>query len=217
MRKFFLAVGVSSLSLASVFSVQAADAVRRQYHNHGHSRPVVPTHINRNVISYQDWSGSYLGLAGKGMINNKYSYSIGPSAFAGFNLQNGPFVYGVDSDLSYLFDVKNDVLTSEKTKSEMIGPSGSLSARFGYEVFDPVLAYVSGGLSVASEVHAKSAGDSTKEYSLAIGPTLGAGVDVMLLDGVSARVGYNFGYYNNTANEDNGYQHSISVGLAMKL
>lgn len=236
MRKFFLVVGVSSLSLASFCSAQAADAVRR---NHNHA--LVPTH-SRHVVLCQDWSGLYVGLAGKAALNQqgfsderdkadgadrKYKdhVSVGPALFGGFNMQDDALVYGGEANGNWLFGLGDDAsVRAAKTPetAKMDGPSLSLVGRVGYEVMDPVLVFVNGGLSLAIETYTTTKKVENKdvdntEYKPSVGFTVGTGVDVMLFDGLSGRVGYNFNYYPSVKNTKNNMQHALYVGVAMKL
>ncbi|MBY7649923.1 MAG: hypothetical protein C4617_05545 [Candidatus Liberibacter europaeus] len=245
MQKFFLAVGVSSLSLASFYSAQAADAVRRQYANN--SRGIVSTashNAGSRYVPYNNYTdGMYIGLKAQGKssflphvdkVENGNQISAGPGVYAGYNMQVGSMVYGIEAEGSYLFnfsndsdkDLKADSLSNDTSKpalkAKQYGPQGTVQVRVGTEIVDSVLGYVSGGLSAAQNNYhvAKSTAPAVTEHDetgLDVGGAFGLGVDITLVDDLIARVGYNVAYYPSVENQQNKLQHNISVGVAMKF
>ncbi|MBY7648908.1 MAG: hypothetical protein C4617_00030 [Candidatus Liberibacter europaeus] len=249
MQKFFLAVGVSSLSLASFYSAQAADAVRRQYANN--SRGIVSTashNAGSRYVPYNNYTdGMYIGLKAQGKSSflphvqdatTGSQISAGPGVYAGYNMQVGSMVYGIEAEGSYLFNFSNDSETKPKDdslsndtnkpdlKAKQYGPQGTVQVRVGTEIVDSVLGYVSGGLSAAQNNYyvATSPKKGTvpevtehNETGLDVGGAFGIGVDITLVDDLIARVGYNVAYYPSVENQQNKLQHNISVGVAMKF
>ena len=86
--------------------------------------------------------------------------------FAGYNLQNGLFVYGIEADVGYT-GVKGDNGITE-TKS---GVEGSLRGRLGFAVTDDILLYATAGGAAKRLEGQRSGGDDSNTM---LGWTAGA-------------------------------------------
>lgn len=104
--------------------------------------------------------------------------------FAGYNFQNGMFVYGGEVDLNYA-NLESDVPgVSSKTSLD-----GSLRARIGVAATDNILVYgTAGGAAQSLKV---SDGFGSDRNTL-LGWTAGAGVDVKVTENIFARAEYRY-------------------------
>ncbi len=205
MQKLFLAVGVSSLALASFCSAQAADPVRRAHHG---GRGVVPTiATNRYVPIRHDFNGPYAGLSAlyNGSFGEKAHHNAGGSIFAGYNVEDSCIMYGVEGDVRYTVPVLAHNIHS------LHGIGGSLRIRGGYEVSDSLLLYATVGPDVAQKYETGKAGEITP---IAIGGTAGVGVEVGgLSESLVARLEYRASKYSKVE----GFYNTISLGVGMKF
>jgi outer membrane immunogenic protein len=147
MKKLLLA----GISLAAM--VGAADAAD--------IRPVhrAPPPIMTPVSAY-DWSGFYVGINGGGIWNG---YSSGGliGGTIGYNVQNGPWVFGVEGDLGFVSSGSHSYL-------------GTVRGRIGF-TWDRLLPYVTGGLAFTG-------GDT--------GGVIGAGLEYAFTPQLSAKAEY---------------------------
>ncbi|GLK78716.1 outer membrane protein [Methylopila turkensis] len=159
------------------------------------------------------WSGPYLGLqAGYGWFDadnrvNGFKPDSSPDgftvgAYAGYNhqLENSPLVLGVEADINYTDgDARRGTRgftgASDTRIGNDVGFTGAVRARVGY-AFDRFLVYGAGGLAFADhEVKARATapgGASGSDDTVAVGWTIGGGVEAALSDNVTARVEYRY-------------------------
>ncbi|MCL2715188.1 MAG: porin family protein [Alphaproteobacteria bacterium] len=132
------------------------------------------------------WGGPYVG------VNLGYQWgAVGGSAAApsgviggaqaGFNLQNGPLVYGIEADLQG--SGASDSAAAVKFSNPWFG---TLRGRAGY-AFDSFLVYGTAGLALG-ELRAESFGWSDSHTS--VGWTIGLGGEVGLTPNWTAKVEY---------------------------
>lgn len=153
------------------------------------------------------WNGGYVGVQGGYdwfRADNKVNgasvdtrpdgFTVG--AFAGFNyqLQGSPVVVGVEADANYA-DAKDRRGTAAfgapTTLRADLDWNGSVRGRLGY-AFDRFLVYGAGGLALADrDVRARGAVNGSDD-KLAVGWTVGGGVEAALSDNVTARVEYRY-------------------------
>jgi len=142
-----------------------------------------------------DWSGVYLGAllgyrfgeadldGGSGAIEGAEG-----GVFLGANTQYDRYVFGVEADFTVGgADGAVDGVTLDEAWS------GSLRGRVGIAL-DDFLVYGTAGVA-ATQVEAKAPGGSDTETPL--GLTVGAGVETMLTDSVTARVEYRYTEYED--------------------
>ena len=172
-----LVVGAAALVAAGwTASAEAADM------NYGQRAPYT---VNQPLNAYS-WAGPYLG--GNigyewGSVDNNPSK---PSGFvggvqAGYNFQNGPFVFGVEGDLQAAG--ADDTFAPWKFSNPWFG---TLRGRAGY-AFSNVLFYGTAGLAFG-ELRAQTFGWS--ESHTTAGWTIGAGAEVGLAPNWSAKLEY---------------------------
>jgi outer membrane immunogenic protein len=170
----------------------------------------------------QNWSGIYLGVL-LGYTFGDADIGGGPSAdidgidggvYAGYNYQIDNFVIGLEGDalLSGVEGSAGGVNVDQQW-------SGSLRARAGYSL-ESFLLYGTGGLALAGfEASSAGANDSNTH----MGWTVGAGVEGMITDNVTARVEYrytdyedkNYGLGAPTSVDPN--TNSIRAGVGVKF
>jgi outer membrane immunogenic protein len=170
----------------------------------------------------QNWSGIYLGVL-LGYTFGDADVGGGPTpdiegidggAYAGYNFQIDNFVLGVEGDA-----LLSGVEGSSGGVSVDQNWSGSLRARAGYSL-ESFLLYGTGGLALAG-FEAASGGASDSNTHL--GWTIGAGVEGMITDNVTARVEYRYTDY-----EDKNYglggptnidpdTNSVRAGVGLKF
>ncbi len=144
----------------------------------------------------RNWSGIYLGvllgysfgdadIAGGGSVDVD---GIDGGLYAGYNYQIDNWVAGVEAD---------GVLSGVEGSSGGVNVeqtwSGSLRLRAGYSL-QSFLLYGTGGVAL-TEVEASSGGFSDSNTHL--GWTIGAGVEGMITDNVTARVEYRYTDYED--------------------
>lgn len=158
------------------------------------------------------WTGPYVGLqAGYawGDADNRVNgRSPGTSpdgvvagAFAGYNHQfdNSPIVLGVEADIN-LSDLDARRRTAGFTGvgdtriSNDSSFSGAVRGRIGY-AFDRFLVYGAGGLAFADHEVKARGGASGSDDTIAVGWTVGGGVEAAITDNVTARVEYRYSDY----------------------
>lgn len=165
-----------------------------------------PSYTPASVFS---WTGPYVGaLAGYG-----WGVFTGPpagtaagltaGAFVGYNMQNGPWVYGLEADAlwSGRANAAGDRVRWEST----------FRGRVGY-AFDRFMVYGTAGLAVAGVTEVAPAVNSTQ-----IGLALGAGAEVAFTDNVFGRLEYQYANYGVTPNHTNLSTHEVRVGIGVKF
>ncbi|MBR0985319.1 MULTISPECIES: outer membrane protein [Bradyrhizobium] len=172
-----LVVGAAALVAAGwTASAEAADL------NYGQRAPYT---VNQPLNAYS-WAGPYLG--GNigyewGSVDNNPSK---PSGFvggvqAGYNFQNGPFVFGVEGDIQAAG--ADDTFAPWKFSNPWFG---TLRGRAGY-AFSNILFYGTAGLAFG-ELRAQTFG-WTESHTTA-GWTIGAGAEVGFAPNWSAKLEY---------------------------
>lgn len=186
------------------------------------------------------WAGPYagisLGYAFSGETTEEFtgeSYDVDGwmgGAFGGFQMQNGAFVYGVEADINYSDmdgEAENFIGSGFDFETDT-SVDGSLRARVGYTVTEDILLYGTGGLAAERRemtVTDPVAGISETDDNVALGYTVGAGIDARLTDQVFGRLEYRYTDYGNDAYDfgplggaefDND-NHRVSVGLGIKF
>ncbi|MFK4535496.1 outer membrane immunogenic protein [Bradyrhizobium ottawaense] len=195
-----LVVGAAALVAAGwTASAEAADM------NYGQRAPYT---VNQPLNAYS-WAGPYLG--GNigyewGSVDNNPSK---PSGFvggvqAGYNFQNGPFVFGVEGDIQAAG--ADDTFAPWKFSNPWFG---TLRGRAGY-AFSNVLFYGTAGLAFG-ELRAQTFG-WTESHTTA-GWTIGAGAEVGLAPNWSAKLEYLYIDLSTTqfaiTEVSNGYSASV--------
>lgn len=187
----------SAIALMSAGAAMAADMPTYE--------PVAPA----TVPSFS-WSGAYVGVqAGYAWMEtdnrlNGVAPDTKPNGFTvggyvGYNhqLDNSPLVLGVEADLAYS-DAKDSSPTggfgaAGRIRNE-IGWTGALRGRVGY-AFDRFLVYGAGGLAIADHEIKARGPISGSDDTVAVGWTIGGGVEAAITDNVSARVEYRYSDY----------------------
>jgi len=172
-----LVVGAAALVAAGwTASAAAADL------NYGQRAPYT---VNQPLNGYS-WAGPYLGANlgyEWGSVNNNPAK---PSGFvggvqAGYNFQNGPWVFGVEGDIQAAG--ADDTFAPWKFSNPWFG---TLRGRAGY-AFSNVLFYGTAGLAFG-ELRAQTFGWTESHTSA--GWTIGAGAEVMFAPNWSAKLEY---------------------------
>ena len=174
MNRFMVGAAVAA-ALGSV-SAQAADF------NYGRQAPYT---VNQPLNAYS-WDGPYLG----GTLGYEWG-SVGnnptkPSGLvggltAGYNWQNGPWVFGAEGDIN--LTGANDTFAPWKFSNPWFG---TVRGRAGY-AFNNILFYGTGGLAFGG-LRGETFGLSESHTSL--GWTLGAGAEFGLAQNWTAKIEY---------------------------
>lgn len=186
---------VAALALAS--QALAADA------------PALPEAVV-TTSSSTDWSGFYAGVVGTaGVVTSTHddvgywmhgatldqdfgAYGIGGTA--GFNLQSGSIVYGLEADISWLGGSESVYRWDDADYETGIDALATLRARLGFTV-DNVLFYGTAGLAGASLNYDwyEDEGEFTwNSDDWAFGYAVGAGVEYAIDDSISFKAEYLF-------------------------
>ena len=170
------------------------------------------------------WAGPYAGVSlaygfsgtttpATGDVNTD---GFAGDVFAGYNLQNGMFVYGIEGDAGYS-GIKGDNGITE-TQS---GFEGSLRGRLGVAVTNDVLLYGTAGGAAQRLKVSDPAGDDSNAL---LGWTAGAGLDVKLTEQVFGRVEYRYtdfgsGDFNTGSGPQSvdSKENKVSFGIGMKF
>lgn len=215
MRTIIASIIVSGVSLIAVSAAQAADAVEQI--------PEAPVAMDQPA-PVANWSGYYLGatgnydFAGKPRGGNGHSDAdgFGGSAYTGYNWQSGQIVYGVEADVG-LGDQKGYAGNGVDMKE---GWNGSVRGRVGYDL-SPVMIYGTAGVAAANNKVSNSSGSDDKT---SVGYTVGAGVETMVTDNITARVEYRYTDYQKKDFNVGGTTYSrgfddqsVKVGIGMKF
>jgi len=216
-RPFAAALGIAVLAAMPAY---AADVVFQE-------PPAPQPSAPMDFAPIATWTGPYAGLqfgyGFSGRVNSATSGAVHTDgwyggAFAGYNLQNDMFVYGVEGDINYSrFTGSTAGVADTRTSLD-----GSLRARAGVAVTDDILLYGTGG--VAAQRLTVSPWATTGDQQALIGFTAGAGMDARLTDQVFGRVEYRYTQYGNrnfdfgTGTESvNSRDHRVGVGLGVKF
>jgi outer membrane immunogenic protein len=210
----------SSLAVAGLIALLgaapafAADAVMEE--------PPAPAPVEELPVA--SWAGPYVGLsAGYGFsgeaddAGNKIDRDgfIG-GGFAGWQWQNGSFVYGVEADLNYNGMDGDNAGTEAESSLD-----GSLRARLGYAVSPEILLYGTAG-GAAQSLKISDAGGSDRNTM--IGWTAGAGADIKMTEQIFGRVEYRYSDYGSKDFETGGISrdvdstdHRVTFGVGLKF
>lgn len=170
-----------------------------------------------------DWTGFYLGAQGgyawtkleNGFLGLDEDFDGGfLGAHAGYNLQNGDFVYGIEADINYNWN--DETFAGTEVGLEW---DGSVRGRLGYAV-DRTLFYGTAGVAFAN-AYVDTAAFGKQDETL-VGWTVGAGVEHAFTDNLLARVEYR---YSDFGEDDFGIglgdfevdQHKIGFGLSYRF
>lgn len=170
------------------------------------------------------WAGPYAGVS----LGYGFSGTTTPATgdvdtdgflggvFAGYNLQNGAFVYGIEGDVGYSGVKGNNAITETKS-----GFEGSLRGRLGVAVTNDILLYGTAGGAAERLKVSDPAGDDSNAL---LGWTAGAGVDVKLTEQVFGRVEYRYtDFGSGDFNTGSGPQsvdlkeNRVTFGIGMKF
>lgn len=194
------------------------------------AEPPVETPIT-DVAGVYDWGGFYVGLnTGYGWADGDYTgvglpgghgmdgWALG--AFAGYNVFNDGWVYGVEADVKRDFNDSRFTSAGNTFEYETTW-GGSVRARLGYAI-DRTLIYGTGGYAFTNaKLNDVTAGTSEKETLH--GWTIGAGVEHAFTDSVAGRIEYRYSDYGksnvfNVPGSDGDIDsHSVMVGVSMKF
>jgi outer membrane immunogenic protein len=165
-----------------------------------------------------DWGGSYIGLqAGYGRQPNN-SLTLDQVGFgslqklslddngafgglhAGYNYTNGNFLYGIESDLDRSGIKSNGVHGDLASIDKSVEWLGSLRLRGGMTM-DRALIYATGGFA-AGDVGMKftSINGNISGHELALGWTVGVGIEFAASDSLSVNIEYRYTDLANTKN-----------------
>ncbi|MDX7950079.1 outer membrane beta-barrel protein [Lichenihabitans sp. Uapishka_5] len=207
--------------VATVAAASAADLPMR-------SAPPAPYY----AAPVYSWTGFYVGANLGGAFDNK-SGALSPNGFsaplatsssdsdsgfigggqAGYNWQNGTFVYGVETDIDYInlggsgststssTNFNSATLTTRREDGD--GFLGTLRGRLGYAGFDRTLLYVTGGLAYGDfgsrytgATFTNAQGLTTATYGVSgnddvrVGWTIGAGLEYAITPNISVKGEY---------------------------
>jgi outer membrane immunogenic protein len=192
--------------------------------------PPVETPITE-VAGVYDWGGFYVGV-NTGYSRTDTSFTAGGlaadadldgwalGAYAGYNVFNNGWVYGIEADVKRdfneeRFDAGGSTFEAKTTWG------GSVRARLGYAI-DRTLIYGTGGYAFTNaKLDNITTGVGEKETFH--GWTIGAGVEHAFTDTVAGRVEYRYSDYNKSdvfgvAGSDGDIDsHSIMLGVSMKF
>ena len=185
----FIATAATSADLGSVDAPQ----------------PLPPQGAVADII--HDWGGGYVGVVGGGAVGEVETQTGSGTLFsetplrggltgvtAGYNIQNGNMVYGVEADVSWA-KVKGDKACEgfpAQNCSFELGWQGTARARVGVAM-DRTLLYVTGGLAVAegsggtTPVPAGSTGEDKRTF---FGYVAGVGAEYAMTDALSFKAEY---------------------------
>lgn len=159
------------------------------------------------------WSGFYLGIEGGGAFGTSNQIDAGPLGFgpttngyrisggivggtAGYNFQSGPWVFGLEADVSWadITGHANEIppFTTSTVESTKVHWLETGRGRLGWAASQGILLYATGGVALAS---VEASATTTAPFTLAQtnarwGGTVGAGVEGMLGHGWSAKAEY---------------------------
>lgn len=155
------------------------------------------------------WTGFYVGAqAGYAWGKDKWTvslpavdaFTVKPAGLlggvhAGYNMQTGAWVLGVEGDLEYAANddsINRTILATDFAFKSKIGARGSLRLRAGYAM-DRALLYVTAGLAGADVTQtATYTGGVTKNSDVKFGWTAGVGLEYAISHNLSARAEYRY-------------------------
>jgi outer membrane immunogenic protein len=216
MHRFMKLAGSVAVAALVSNAALAADAVE--------APPAPPVAAPVIVAEPSSWSGVYVGAFG-GYNWGTFDSTAGDidadgwsgGGFAGYNMQSGSFVYGLEGDIGYSGVEGRLAGTTVDAKQTVFG---SARARVGY-AFDPLLIYGTGGLAITgAEVTDGVATDSNTH----LGWTVGAGADALITQNVFGRVEYRYSDYGSKdftlsgGTVSSGFNaHTVNAGVGVKF
>lgn len=209
------ALGAGLVALIGAVPAYAADVV--------YEEPPAPA-APLETPPVNTWSGPYAGVSlGYGFsgrtrtpgVDINTSGFVG-GAFAGYNFQNGMFVYGGEADLNWANLSGDNAGVDSKSSLD-----ASLRARMGVAVTDDVLVYGTAGGAAQSLKITDVAGS---DRNTLVGWTAGAGVDVKMTENVFGRIEYRYTDFGsrtfNTGSGDqsvSSHDNRVTFGIGMKF
>lgn len=203
---------ITTLLASAAFALTASSAIAAD--------AIVPYEEPAPVYGVYDWTGFYLGIQG-GYVWTKASQPGGSDTFdgptlgvhAGYNFQNGNWVFGVEGDVGYTWNERSFGADDVGTDWQ-----GSLRGRVGYAI-DRTLIYGTGGLAFTN-VYVDNPGGSLDDTLF--GWTLGAGIEHAFTDNWSARIEYrysDFGEFtpNGVRTGIDFTEHALRIGVSFKF
>lgn len=215
-RSTAAAFGLLALGMAPAF---AADAVMEE-------PPAPAAPMEQPPVN--TWSGPYAGVtlgygfAGQTDIGNPAleveTDGFLAHGFAGYQMENGGFVYGLEADLGYGGYEGDNAGVESKA-----GLDGSLRARLGVAVTPDILVYgTAGGALQSNKITDTVTGSSDRNTHL--GWTAGVGTDVKITEQVFGRVEYRYTDFgskdyaiNGGSVEADSRDHRVMFGVGMKF
>ena len=196
-----LVVGAAALVAAAwTASAGAADL------NYGQRAPYT---VNQPLNAYS-WAGPYLGgtLGYEwGTVGNNPTKPSGLTGglTAGYNWQNGPWVFGLEGDIN--LTGANDTFAPWKFSNPWFG---TVRGRAGY-AFNNILFYATAGLAFG-ELKGETFGGLSESHST-LGWTLGAGSEFGLSQNWSAKIEYLYVDLDNSNFVITGAKNDYRFGL----
>ncbi|SCX26921.1 Opacity protein antigens [Agrobacterium sp. DSM 25558] len=219
MRTIVATLMATTMAAAAFSAAKAADAVNEV--------PQAPVAYEQPA-PISNWSGAYLGATGNydwgrftGNGGDRDADGFGGGLYGGYNWQSGQIVYGAEADVNY-GDEKGSAGVGNLGESleGKQGVNGSIRARVGYDM-NPFLLYGTGGLAISDQKVSNSTSD---DNATALGYTVGAGVEAMVTNNITARVEYRYSDYQNkdftldTGTVSRGFDdHSVKAGIGVKF
>lgn len=154
-----------------------------------------------------DWSGGYLGIVGGGAVGEVDTQTSSDTLFsdtplrggfsgvtAGYNIQNGNMVYGVEADVLWARIKGDQACEGFPTQNCYfeLGWQGTARGRIGVAM-DRTLLYVTGGLAVAGGKGGATpvpAGISGEDQQTYFGYAAGVGAEYAMTDAISVKAEY---------------------------
>jgi outer membrane immunogenic protein len=185
------------------------------------------------IVTAYNWTGFYVGINGGGAWGHSSWNGVPASmntsgglvgATIGYNLQSGPWVFGVEGDIDWANITGNTTLPPGtfcgpgcSTKTDWLG---TVRGRVGYAV-DRLLPYVTGGLALG-DIKASQPGFAGASGTKA-GWTVGAGLEFPVAGPWTAKAEYLYvdlgsincaaGVCDQTANNVNHHMSVVRAGL----
>jgi outer membrane immunogenic protein len=194
---------VGAMALVAVGCTGAARGADLSY------APRAPYTVNQPLNAYS-WAGPYLGgtLGYEwGTVGNNPTKPSGVTGGveAGYNFQNGPWVFGVEGDINVTG--ADDTFAPWKFSNPWFG---TLRGRAGY-AFNNILFYGTGGLAFG-ELKSLTFGGVSESHTTA-GWTLGAGAEFGLAQNWSAKIEYLYVDLDNSNFVVTGAKNDYRFGL----
>lgn len=218
MRTIVATLLATTMAAAAFSAAKAADAVNEV--------PQAPVAYEQPA-PISNWSGAYLGATGNydwgrftGNGGDRDADGFGGGLYGGYNMQSGQIVYGAEADVN-LGDEKGSAGSNNGVGLEgKQGVNGSIRARVGYDM-NPFLLYGTGGLAISNN---KVSDPTSSDKATALGYTVGAGVEAMVTNNITARVEYRYSDYQDkdfsldSGSVSRGFDdHSVKAGIGVKF